>query len=597
MFNRKQLRFGINENIKLKSSKGIALFSIMSIMAGIFVIVIYYFLFAELPKHNVVWELGDESGYLFNAALFSGFNWNSIASQAYYGFGYSVFLIPGFFVCKTGADLIIFSHVVNMIFDILSFIIMYILVAKLLSESLKRWFILISIVPVFSPHIVAQSLEVTCESCLFFFTILSFYELYSLFLSNRFRYYIGTAISTSYLFFIHTRAIGVVVGIWLTIIIWNRGIIKQNLRSLIISVIIFTITFTLLYCLKNYIVNYKNYFHATKYIDSEGINNIVNSSFIIERLSWFIKEPVIGYVAVFFIKILYSMYSSAALLIIVFFETVSSVKKKEIGPFELTSISLLLSWFITISLCTASGLGESATYSFYGRYYEHVVLAITFWGLVNIFTKDYALLSHKTFMIVTYIVLCFTKIASFWLKQRGFLKISEVDNNRIASLGYLVGNITNSSESITVLIALITLFIALFLNYKSFQYKYFAIVIILFFYLLNSDAAINKLNIVTENSQGDVLLADFVVQNDTDMKIAFLDDDTFKYKGFYARMQVLLKDYEIEVIESEDINDYLENCTDDYFLIYKSSPIKNNLSERMKVAYEGKTFECVEVSH
>ncbi len=586
----------INKNKFIESRFKIdaVLFNSIFIITGAVAIILYYFFIAKLPKHDVVWALGDEAGYLFNAAFASGFNWDSIADQPYYGFGYSMFLIPGFFICKTGADLIIFSHVVNMLFDILSFMLMYRLSNRLLPANWKKWALVISIVPVFAPHIVAQTLEVVCESCLFFFTVLSFYELYYLFEYNRLVNYILVAISTAYMFFVHTRSIGVIMGIWISIFFWNIFIYRDKANNMAISMALFAVAFFSLYLFKSTIVHYRNSFLAISDPTSEGVNNIITKAYILDRINWFLKEPKLAYFAVFLIKILYTLYGTGALLFVMVLEIVSSIKSKTVHSFEVVGITILSSWFITICLCTASGLGTNATYAYYGRYFEHIMLMITFWGLLTLYMYNLAL-KKRVLVISAFVVLAAAKFTSSWFIDRGFLKIEHVDNNRIASLGFFVER-NKSAIAVTIYLSLLIIVMLLLLCTKNKKVKHIIPMIILISYLAHSQVAIKQLTSVSNGAHNDVLVADCVYENDLDRKIIFIDDHSHRYEGFYCRMQVLLKDYEITILEEDDIDDFIHECTDKYFLIYNTSPLKADLPASMEIVCEGSSFALVEVN-
>ena len=56
---------------------------------------------SNIKNINTVWELADEAGYLCNAAYLSGTDWSDVATTIpYYGYGYSIVLIPLFFYAK-----------------------------------------------------------------------------------------------------------------------------------------------------------------------------------------------------------------------------------------------------------------------------------------------------------------------------------------------------------------------------------------------------------------------------------------------------------------------------------------------------------------
>ena len=61
----------------------------------------------NINKVSTVWELGDEAGYLSNAAFFLGYNWDSVrAVLPYFGYGYSLILVPSFIFSDNGIQLV-----------------------------------------------------------------------------------------------------------------------------------------------------------------------------------------------------------------------------------------------------------------------------------------------------------------------------------------------------------------------------------------------------------------------------------------------------------------------------------------------------------
>ena len=63
-------------------------------LLGVLIFVLYG---SNVKNIYTVWQIGDEAGYLMNAAFFSGHDWSGIYEVIpYYGYGYSLLLIPFF---------------------------------------------------------------------------------------------------------------------------------------------------------------------------------------------------------------------------------------------------------------------------------------------------------------------------------------------------------------------------------------------------------------------------------------------------------------------------------------------------------------------
>ena len=77
--------------------------TLLFMVIGSALIFLYYS--RKIPYIYTVWELADEYGYLANAAYMSGRDW-SFMVDLYYGYGYSILLIPLFWIFDSGLSII-----------------------------------------------------------------------------------------------------------------------------------------------------------------------------------------------------------------------------------------------------------------------------------------------------------------------------------------------------------------------------------------------------------------------------------------------------------------------------------------------------------
>lgn len=552
------------------------------------IVFLLFFYGHKLGTYKTVWELPDEAGYLWNAAFLSGKSWDSVANQPYYGYGYSLFLIPAFYLFTNGTNLIIYAHFLNILFDLGSYILLVVLAEKILCEKYRNFSPLLSILPIISPHIVGQTFEVTCESCLFFFYVLIIYEIYNLFEKETFIHYVLVSILLSFAFFIHTRAIGIIIAAWITIIFWNRFVVKAKIKKLLLALFLFLLLFGALYLVKMQLVDYKQILTSRNSTYSDSVENIINGNYIVQRIIWFINEPKIGYFCVFFIKILYSFFSTGGLLFWVLLDVFHIIKYKKCDSYSLTTVIAVLAWFTTIILCVASGLGVNATYTIYGRYYEHTLQLLTLFGAIN-YLSSHRTLKTLYLVLSLFLVISLSKLSIEWLNQRGFLTIDTVDNNRIAAIGCIVENYTSVYQIFTIIAVTVTVMIILMsINVSHIKILIFSIIALLF--MSNSVSALAMTDMANRNSEADVELADYIMNSSCGMQLPILDDNSYIYFGYYSRLQVLLMNYELQIISYDEIPAFIENITDDYFIIYSTSPIKNNLPEGIKVLKKGRAF-------
>ena len=100
--------------MKILNLKAEKKFALMVIVLGVGIILLYG---SKIFSLHTVWELGDEAGYLWNAAYFTGTDWSSFASvYAYSGYGYSVILIPLFWIARNGIQLIRGAYIINIMY-------------------------------------------------------------------------------------------------------------------------------------------------------------------------------------------------------------------------------------------------------------------------------------------------------------------------------------------------------------------------------------------------------------------------------------------------------------------------------------------------
>ena len=86
---------------------------------------------------NTVWELPDEYGYLVNAAYLSGTDW-AFVSNMYYAYGFSLWLIPLFWLCGSGVGIIRATVLFNALCVAALFLVQYILMSKLCRNTNKN---------------------------------------------------------------------------------------------------------------------------------------------------------------------------------------------------------------------------------------------------------------------------------------------------------------------------------------------------------------------------------------------------------------------------------------------------------------------------
>ena len=116
---------------KTTDVKGMKVFGLSKdrmLLFGLSVVLLIVYL-SNLEHFYTVWEIYDEACYLFNASICSNtVKWQETFAycNSYYGWGYSILLVPLFWFCKNCVQLIRGAIVVNTLLVVASYYQMYI---------------------------------------------------------------------------------------------------------------------------------------------------------------------------------------------------------------------------------------------------------------------------------------------------------------------------------------------------------------------------------------------------------------------------------------------------------------------------------------
>ena len=91
--------------------------------------------FSNVHNIFVVWEIGDEAGYLGNAAWMAGYDWSSTREVLpYFGYGYSLLLVPFFYLCDNGVMLIQAAVCINIVCILVSYLVQIKLMTQMINK-------------------------------------------------------------------------------------------------------------------------------------------------------------------------------------------------------------------------------------------------------------------------------------------------------------------------------------------------------------------------------------------------------------------------------------------------------------------------------
>ena len=245
--------------------------------------ILFLYFFSNLKNISVIWELPDEAGYLYNAAYFAKKDWTSYASlgTAYFGYGYSLILVPFFYICKTGVELIKVAIILNYILVVCIYFMQIYVFSKIFSKHNMYIISVVAFISNLFPYVMVSANKVLCETFLLFQVWLIAIMIYKLISTNKKLYYVIVAIAAVYVYYIHARAIAV-TGVVIILVVLYASMNRDIKRILIFSISL---------CLSYYVGNLIREsilvsIQSNNMQNGVEVGNVINSNFIFQRLLW-----------------------------------------------------------------------------------------------------------------------------------------------------------------------------------------------------------------------------------------------------------------------------------------------------------------------
>lgn len=561
---------------------------LLIIVLGISLVSFYGY---HISSMHALWELGDEAGYLWNAAYFTGTDWDSYAgAYDYYGFGYSILLVPWFWFTQNGIQLVRGSYITNVI----CILGMYLIIIKLLKElSTQPYFLgipAIAFISCFMPYTVSNVPKVLCETFLSFWYSLLVLLLCMAVKRKKKKYAILLGICGAFIFFIHTRAI-VIVGVLVLIVFFNVVREKNYIKPFFLTIIALLGMFLILYLIKFQIINYKSVVRKSAGTDAE-IGNIITWDALSTTVQWL--TPV-GCLGGFITKILYTMYATGVILapgflcmgkrLRVFLKSRgNNVKECEIPIVEgFVSISYIFMVVATVLM----GTGSNLRYVIYGRYYEFmfpVLLSVC----IYLFVEDKKRISTKEMVVCLVFVLLIGIGARSWCVSSLPDQSMVIDTNRMAAISKAI----TDHEDLGTLIDWLTLVCAAYMisyiiTYKKKYAQWIFLVMIAISLQPNDSVCLSEIHNIHEQTIEDTQIAQYLIENTDLQKIYMIDDNSFRYPFYYSKMQIYLKDKKLYVIKPEQIMEIEEGS---FVLAYSNTELKDTVLLDFHLLMQGPAF-------
>lgn len=540
---------------------------IIMVLIGVF-IGIYYL--SNVKNIYTIWGMPDEAGYLFNATLLTKCNWKETFcnTNSYYGFGYSVLLIPIFIFCKTGLNLIRGAIIINIVFVLLLYFIQIYLMSKILPKSRLDILAVISGISCLYPYLTSMSMQVVCEVFLTFWVWTIGVLLYKALETKKYIYFLLVGVATAYISAIHLRSIAVIVALLLTIII---GVYCKNinLKEMLFFLIPFVCCLLILNIFKKEITNYLG--TGILINQNETAMNIITGQYLIDRLEWlFTIQNIKLYVLCAIGKLFYLIVTTKGVILFGLLELIYVISDSwKAGltkiKYEHMVMAFMGSCFVIMFVLSClNGTGETFATFIYGRYYEYTVSFLVFLGIYSLLYRKY---DNKNLLLVAVGSMIVACIATY-LKQYTSSDHIEIDTNRCSGLSYTISKNQDITSIILFSLLLVIIFFAIYIEMNNRYIKVWLIPMIVLISFLSVDkVCLKKINDVNINCKADIDMAEYINKNISAEKIYFVYEP-YKYEAFFERMQVFIKNYSMYIILPEEVDDVSDNS---FIITYSNS--------------------------
>lgn len=542
-------------------------------LLGIGTVIVALFYAYNAKTTFTVWELVDEYGYLANAAYLSGTDW-AFLTNMYYGYGYSICLIPLFWICNSGIGIIRGAILVNAVMVTLMLWVQYALMSKLLKNVNKNIIALMAIAFCFYPNMVSCGMKVISECALSLMIWVCGLLLYQALSTSKIYYYILLAVALVYTYFIHSRAIvfAAVLVLVLGIMFIQKKVSVKNLIAFGVTGIIF---FVAGYLLQQHIIDvvYAENILASATEGESATGNTLSVAYIFEKIWGLITnlspEHIYGFIA----RNFYLFVSTAGMFHIGLFasfkEAIVEIKEeKQLGIENAVKVMFALAAVLMIvaTVVQMPGFTDSTAYFFYGRYYEYLVYPVAFAG-VGYCMKNKLHISGIVILLVAF-------LAFYWgtLDLANILDAQEFyfDSNRIAGFSYATAGNYYYRAVIRVCFKVTLLLLASVLVMNRVKVlRWMMPVLLLGLFLVNDSVIVENIRGLQAKNMDEYNVAAYVhMHYDNVEEVYFLNSD-HKYVSTYAALQSLLGQEKLVVIDAEDM-DMLE--PGDVVVCYHNNP-------------------------
>ncbi len=569
-------------------------------IAGLLMTVYFY----NMPKLPTLMELPDETGYLWNAAYFLGIDWDDLGTSAYYGYGYSIFLIPLLKFCGSGIALIKGAYVVNIIF-VAGLYIVFVLLLKNLFNRCSMWIPVIAGVSCSVPYLFVSSYKVICENCFTFFCSLLILLYYKCMKTRKLLYYVLSGLTAVFIPFIHTRGIVVsgVFAVFCLLDFFTKR--KLSYKQIVILMGAFLSTFLILYLIKKSNLDFRSALRLEKEYQ-DNTTNLISSNYLIGRLRRIIDVGIINYLGSFISRLFYSVCTTGGMVLLGIANIGNMIKgvshtkdsdndsnREKVYARNITLLMVNAIFLLCIAATVFNNIGSNFQYIYYGRYYEHVIPIMLCCSLYVIFSADY-FLKPRTYMLAIAFTSLLGLFSYHWVN--GYLEeiTTSVDTARTAAFN---AAIELDSKYINVmcysaLISVLTILVCFLVYQKKNIRIVFIVLMILIFWNMNQ-TCVEAIQNTAIKAEADYAIFNYIRDNIDTQKIYAINDHSYKYESVIQKAQVLIKDYRVNELDYDLNNEKVLDCVEngDYVIVYSTNKLALEKEKLYVKIMDGKTFK------
>lgn len=553
---------------------------------GTLIIICFYMM--AIPKIYTVWNLVDEYGYLANAAYLSGAEWEAM-TNFYYGYGYSFWLIPLFWFCKTGISIIRGAMITNTVYIVLLFWVQYILMSKIYKKMNRKMIALISFALCFYPYLVVSNWKVVCECLLTLMIWVCGLVLYQALDTGKWSWYIWLGVGVAYTYYVHARAFVFIAVLLLAVVVM---FLQKNItvKNLLIFVVAGVVLFVLGGMLKEHIIDMM-YTNTPGGIMTGETGNTFSVSYIVEKVIEFFKELSIVDFDSLACKVFYLFIGTVGIFPLGIYaitkKSGQELREKKVLTKE-TVIELIYAMaalgMVLALVVNPMGETEGTGHYFYARYYECLMGPVIFAGAAYSMSRKLCL---KEIIGLVATLMFFGWFAT---DIAGYLETHElyISTGHMPALSYIVQFINWFEKIIEVGVVVTAVAILLLLVLSKFKRLRWGVpAVLLIIFMLSNIWNVLFIVRINRDNTAEYQVASYVHESYDVDEICFLNDDSNPVLG-YTKIQSLMGSVKVNVVNPDDMNQIQQG---DLFVTLQFNPYVEELTEAEMVLKQG----CYEV--